>query len=150
MTRSTQWRLNESLLQDKDVLEDVTKELDFYFSTNDTPDCDPGIIWEAHKAVIRGVLIKHGTRIKRKRMEQLNLLLEELTTLECRHKQDMSPSLEKDLIVKRTQISDLLHFKAKAALQTCRKFAYESGDKCGKFLARTEMNELHPTFGPTE
>lgn len=53
-----------SLLQDKEVLEDVIKKLDFYFTTNDTPDCDPGIIWEAHKAVIRGVLIKHGASIK--------------------------------------------------------------------------------------
>lgn len=47
-TRHTLWRLNESLLQDTDVLEDVIQDLSFYLSTNDTPDCDPGIVWEAH------------------------------------------------------------------------------------------------------
>lgn len=36
--RTHQWRLNESLLHDKDVLADITRELDFYFKTNDTPD----------------------------------------------------------------------------------------------------------------
>lgn len=85
-TKTNQWRLNESLLQDKDILEDVTKELNYYFTTNDTPDCDPGNIWEAHKAVIRGVLIKHGARIKRKRTEKLKSLLTDLAVLELRHK----------------------------------------------------------------
>lgn len=102
--RPTQWRLNESLLQDKDVLEDVIKEFDFYFTTNDTSDCDPGIVWEAHKVVIRGVPIKHGARIKRKCAEQLKLLLEELAILEAHHKRTLSSSLEKDLRVKRIQI----------------------------------------------
>lgn len=108
-TRTDQWRLNESLLQDKDILADITRELDFYFRTNDTPDCDPGIIWEAHKAVIRGVLII--------RIEQLKTLLADLAALEIRHKRAQYPSLERDLFVKHTQIADLLQFKAKAALQ---------------------------------
>lgn len=99
-TGPMQWRLNESLLQDKDVLEDVIKELDFQFSTNDTPDCDPGTILEAHKAVICGVLIKHGARIKRKCAEQLKLLLEELAILELRHKWAQSVPLQRDLHAK--------------------------------------------------
>ena len=57
--RLNQWRLNGSLLRDEEVLEDMVKEIDFYFDTNDIPECDPRTIWEAHKAVIRGVLIKH-------------------------------------------------------------------------------------------
>lgn len=65
--RSLFWRLNESLLQNPEVLEDVTKELDLYFRENDIQGCDPGILWEAHKCVLRGVLIKHGASIKRKR-----------------------------------------------------------------------------------
>lgn len=47
--RPKTWRLNESLLQDEEVLKDVTRELEFYFKTNNTPDSDPGIVWEAHK-----------------------------------------------------------------------------------------------------
>lgn len=55
------WKLNESLLQDPGVLADVCKEVMWFFQTNDTPDCDTpdctsGLVWEAHKAVIQGVL----------------------------------------------------------------------------------------------
>lgn len=57
------WRLNESLLQDSAVMEDVLKEVTCYFQDNDTPECAPGVIWEAHKAVIQGVLIKHRARM---------------------------------------------------------------------------------------
>lgn len=61
---SATWKLNESLLQDTSVLENVRREAIEYFQTKDTPNCDPGVIWEPHKAVIRGVLIKHGQGLK--------------------------------------------------------------------------------------
>lgn len=73
-----------SLLQE--VLADITKELNFYFQINDTLDCDPRIIWKAHKAAIRGVLIKHGFQIKKQRTAQLTDLLQDLHALESRHK----------------------------------------------------------------
>lgn len=68
------WRLNESLLQNPDVVADVTKEITRYFHTNTS--ADGRLIWEAHKAVIRGVLIKHGARLKRQKTAQLTLLLD--------------------------------------------------------------------------
>ena len=87
--------------------------------------------------VIRGVLIKHGSRIKKERTKQLKSLLEELTLLEEKHKQKRSISVERDLARKRIQITDILYFKAKADIQRCRKISYEAGEKCGKLLART-------------
>lgn len=96
-SRTKYWRLNESLLHDKDVISEITRELQFYFSTKDTVDCNPGIVWEAHKAVIRGVLIKHGSK---QRTQQLNSLLDDLRQLEARHKQSPSPTLETDLLIK--------------------------------------------------
>lgn len=79
MTKAKFWRLNESLLQNPTVLTDVTKELNQYFLANDIDNCDPGILWEAHKSVIRGVLIKHGAHFKMEREKQLLLLLKEDT-----------------------------------------------------------------------
>lgn len=74
------WWLNESLLQRPDV-EEVARELHSYFQTNTTADCNPGVVWEAHKPVIRGIFfIKDGARIKRK--SQLELLLSKLHTVE--------------------------------------------------------------------
>lgn len=53
--RTRFWRLNKSLLQRPEVLEEVNRELKFYFQTNTSADCSPGAVWEAHKEVIRGV-----------------------------------------------------------------------------------------------
>lgn len=80
------WRLNESLLQNPEVVADVTKEITHYFHTNTSADGDGGLIWEAHKAVIRGVLIKHGARLQRQRTAQLTLLFDKLHSLETKHR----------------------------------------------------------------
>lgn len=121
--------LNESLLQTPEVLEEVTKGINLYFQTNDQSDCDPGILWEAHKPVIKGILIKHGARIRRERTKQLSQLLNKLATTEARHKHAPCWTSETELTVLRKQITDLLYYKVKEALQFCRKASYESGDK---------------------
>lgn len=94
-SKTRSWRLNETLLQDKEMLSNVTGELEFYFQTNNTSECDPNILWEAHKAVIHGVLIKHGSRIKKKSTIQLTSLFNDLLALESCHKHTPLPSLEK-------------------------------------------------------
>lgn len=60
-SKTRMWKLNKSLLQDKEVLMEVIEGMGFYFQTNATPESDPCSFWEAHKAVIRRVLIKHGS-----------------------------------------------------------------------------------------
>lgn len=119
-----------------------------YFSINDQPDCDPGILWEAHKTVIRGVLIRHSTRIKRERQKQLTILFNKIHVVELQHKQTPTHSLGNELLSLRQQIVDLLHYRAKAALQFCRKLSYESGNKCGKMLAKSVRDHKFNTYIP--
>lgn len=76
---------------------EVTRELTLYFQENDKQDCDPGSLWEVHKTVLRGVLTKHGVRIKRSRNEQLAKLLAKLAVVEARHKHAPSRALESEL-----------------------------------------------------
>lgn len=137
------WRLNESL---PEILKEVTRELTFYFQQNDNLDCDPGIVWEAQKAVTWGILIKHGSRIKRETERPLNLLLTKLHTVEAQHKHDPSPTLDIELASLHSQINDSLRYKAKAALQICCKISYGSGDKCRKILARSIREHKLQTY----
>lgn len=76
------------------MLTDVTIELKHYFHTNDQSDCDPGILWEAHKMVIRGILIKHGAQIKNERKKQLTMLLNKIHTVESQHKHTLTSALK--------------------------------------------------------
>lgn len=136
--RSRFWHLNESLLQiPEEVLADVTKEITLYFRENYIQDCDPGSLWEEHKMVLRGILIKHGAQVKKEHNVQLVGLLNKLSAAESRPKHAPSQALEIELGSLRRQVTDLLHYRAKAALQFSRKLTYESGDKCGKTLAIT-------------
>lgn len=52
------------------------------------------------------------------------------------------------LEILRKQITDLLHYKAKAALQICRKMNYESGNKCGRLLARSVREQKSAAYIP--
>lgn len=72
------WRQNERLLQNTEVQIEVVKEMAHHFQKNDTRDSDAGLIWETLKAVIRGILIKHGSRLKQQRTMQLTSLLSKL------------------------------------------------------------------------
>lgn len=148
LSNTRQWRLNESLLEDKLVIEDVIKELQYYFQYNITPEVDAGIIWEAHKTLIRGVLIKHGSRIKKAREAELTKILTDINALEIQHKQKPAISVETGLFNLRRQVTSLLHYRAKAALQFCWKYYYESGEKCGHPLARALQEQCAQSYIP--
>lgn len=60
------WRLNEIFLQDLQVQAKVLQDLCTFFTTNDSPDCDLMILWEANKVYIRGTLIKRGSQSRKK------------------------------------------------------------------------------------
>lgn len=98
------------------------------------------MIWKAHKAVIRGVLIKQGTRIKWEREAKLTTLLTDIHRLEVLHKYAPSLDVERDLLKTRRHVTDMLFYEAKKAIQMGSKQAYESGNKYGKTLARALTN----------
>ena len=140
------WRLNESLLQNPEVRDDVSKEMIAYFQINDIPESDPGMIWEAHKAVIRGILIKHGAILKKKREKQTKELLDEIQTLETQHKKIQTASVGRELGHLRRQLSEILRFKAKALIQRGKQIDYEIGDKCGRLLAGKIKEKNRSTY----
>lgn len=83
-------------MQTPEIRDNVVKELTAYFQINYTPESDPGMVWEAHKAVIRGILIKHGSCLKKAREAQITKLLEDIQALAMQHKTTL-PSLGNDL-----------------------------------------------------
>lgn len=113
--------ISESLLQNVEVRDDIAKEMTAYVQVNDTLGSDPCMVWEAHKAVIRGILIKHGSILKKKREKQTRELLEEIQALEMQHKETLSISVGRDLGHLRRQLTDIMQFKAKATIQKGKK-----------------------------
>lgn len=83
--KQNRWRLNDSLLQDPAVEQDLKKELLPYFELNKPGEVSAPMIWEAHKALIRGHMIKHGARAKKACEKRSMELLQKLRSLERAH-----------------------------------------------------------------
>lgn len=105
-------------------------------------DCDPGIILEDHKAVIWGLLIKHGSRFKQDREDKLVSLLIEIHNLQFQHKHAPSQTLEWGLLTLCRQITDLMRYKAKSALKVCRKQYLDSAIKCVQIPQETNPGNV--------
>lgn len=71
------WRLNENLPGDSTILADLEASLKTYFELNTTDEVSAQALWEGHKTVILGVLIVHGSRIKKLKLQKIDGLLEE-------------------------------------------------------------------------
>lgn len=63
--REWHWKINETLLKDKEYEQKLNQELDS-FLTNESNEVTPFCIWETHKCVMRGVLISLGAYRKKK------------------------------------------------------------------------------------
>lgn len=130
------WRLNASLLVDPNIQSQIQNSLTNYFQTNNTPDISPLTIWEAHKSVIRGELIKWDSWKKKEREKNINDLVLKITNLELIHKHSQAQQMDQELTQTRKTLQNLLDSKAKRSLFLRRLIYYEHGDKGGKLLAR--------------
>lgn len=70
---SPTWRLNESLLQLPEVCTEIDCLLTTYFSENAKSTQNPMYLWEAHKCVVWGVLIRFLTEEGKGGVERLAL-----------------------------------------------------------------------------
>lgn len=52
--KTTLWRINKGIINNKGLIGDVKEEIDWYGEENDNGEVDPLILWYALKAVIQG------------------------------------------------------------------------------------------------
>lgn len=107
------WRLNEALIQSEETRSEVLATLQEYFSINKASVTNPLMVWEAHKMVIRGTLIKIGACLKRERTHRTDELLTQICTLECSHKASLARSTHQELLKARKELHALLFHKTK-------------------------------------
>ncbi|KAM4034518.1 uncharacterized protein ACNLHF_021156 [Anomaloglossus baeobatrachus] len=128
------------------ILQLVQNTLTEYFMRNTSGDISATSVWEAHKCVIRGVLIQQEARRKRERELEISTLLMQLKDLETRHKQMPSVEVGSALFSACDNLWKLLNHKAKGILVRSRRHFYEFGNKCSKTLARALRQQQTSTF----
>ena len=79
--------MNVGLLNNKDLVEGIRRDITRYREENDNGEVDPTILWDALKSVIRGKLIAQTSLLKRTRLELYQNLIGQLKKLEKHHQE---------------------------------------------------------------
>ena len=78
------WRLNNTLLNNKEITEEIKEEIKKHLETNDNENTTIQILWDAAKAVLRGKFIAIQAYLKKQEKSQINNLTLHLKELERR------------------------------------------------------------------
>lgn len=132
---SKQWRLNASLLNDKEFTTFINTELHFYLNTNNLPGTSPLILWDCAKAYIRGRIISYTSAKKRNMNAKQRELEDKIGELEKKHKQTASSDVFKPLNDARRELNSLLSEKIEGNLRFTNQRYYEYGNRASKLLA---------------
>lgn len=151
------WRINVSLLNNTETVEELRKHLKEYFELNDTGEVNPAILWEGAKVVMRGKIIQISSKLKRMRMEEQLVLENKIKLLEEQHKgAGSSDAIITELKEARKALDKLLSLKAEGALRFTKQRYYENGNRASRLLAfqlrkaqanRTVAKVIHPKNG---
>lgn len=63
----------------------ISTHLQEFFTLNNLPETNPCTLWNTHKAFVRGLLIKLGSRAKKQYNAKVDKLISEIQSLETRN-----------------------------------------------------------------
>uniref|UniRef100_A0A3P8SZA0 Reverse transcriptase domain-containing protein n=1 Tax=Amphiprion percula TaxID=161767 RepID=A0A3P8SZA0_AMPPE len=134
-SKTKQWRLNASLLNDKDFLTLIKTELKNYLDINTSPEISPLILWDCAKAYIRGCIISFASAKKKRREAKQTELEDKIKKLEQQHKRTPTSCLLDTLKQARRDLNILLTEKIEANLRFTNQKYYENGNRASRLLA---------------
>ncbi|KAM9311698.1 GLIPR1-like protein 2 [Gastrophryne carolinensis] len=103
-------------------------------------------LWEAHKSVIRGIMINHASRLKKESIALLEKLSERVNALELSHKRSEAANVLGELTQARIALNTHLRQKAKHDIRRCKRHYYEFGNKNSALLARALKQQQAQNF----
>uniref|UniRef100_A0A8C5QNH5 Reverse transcriptase domain-containing protein n=1 Tax=Leptobrachium leishanense TaxID=445787 RepID=A0A8C5QNH5_9ANUR len=130
------WRLGSHTLQDAGLVRELEGELEAYFRDNVTGDISFSTVWAAHKAVIRGEIIKKVSYRKRLKLQSVLELQHTLRVQELEHKTTPSQEGFDRLQGTRHALNRLLLEDVAKAMTWSKRRFYESANKMDTLLAR--------------
>ncbi|KAJ0059923.1 hypothetical protein NL108_015598 [Boleophthalmus pectinirostris] len=129
------WRLNVSILSDKDIQKQLKDTLKEYFLLNDNGEVSLSTLWDGAKAVLRGKCIEVTVQLKKQRLAKQIELESEIKRLEQIHKITRDPTILTQLKIQRNNFDRLMTYKAEGAMRFTNQKYYEMGNRASRLLA---------------
>ena len=101
------WRLNSTLLNNKEITEEIKKEIKNYIETNDNENTTTQNLWDAVKANLRVKFIAIQSHLKKQEKSQINNLTLCLKQLEKEEQRKPKVSRRKEIIKIRAEINKI-------------------------------------------
>uniref|UniRef100_A0A8C5MBP3 Reverse transcriptase domain-containing protein n=1 Tax=Leptobrachium leishanense TaxID=445787 RepID=A0A8C5MBP3_9ANUR len=130
------WRLGSHTLQDAGLVEELKGELETYFRENGEGEVSFSTVWAAHKAVLRGEIIKKVSYRKRLKLQRVLELQHTLQVQELDHKSAPSQEGFDRLQGTRQALNRLLLDDVARSMTWSKRRYYESANKMDTLLAR--------------
>ena len=98
------WRLNNTLLNNQQIMEDIKKEIKICIETNENENTTSQNLWDSVKAVLRGRFIAIQAYLKKQEKHQINNLTLHLKQLKKEEQKNPKVSKRKEIKI-RTEIN---------------------------------------------
>lgn len=94
------------------------------------------MLWCAHKAYIRSILLQMSARLKKQRTIKIDNLIEDIRSLESQNKTLPDVQVSSKLTKLRSDLRRLLLERYDTFVNALRLTHYSAGNRAGKFLAQ--------------
>ena len=101
------WRLNNTLLNNQEIIEHIKEEIKKYLETNDNENTMIQNLWEAAKAVLRGKFIDIQAYLKKQEKAQVNNITLHLKELDQEEQTKPKVSRRKEIIKIRAEKNEI-------------------------------------------
>lgn len=129
------WRLNTQMLSNESFVKFISDQIDFFISTNKTPNMAASTIWETMKAYIRGEVISYTAHENKLRKDRVFVLTRSIAQLDETYAVSPSPDIYKERLILQAKLDTFLTNQVTETLIKTRATYYELGDKASKLLA---------------
>ena len=130
------WRLNNTLLNNQQIIEEIKKEIKICIDTKENENTTAQNLWDTVKAVVRGKFIAIQAYLKKQEKSQINKLTLHLKQLEKEEMKNPRVSRRKEILKIRAEINEKETKETIAKINKAKSWLFERINKIDKPLAR--------------
>lgn len=126
------WQLDPSLLLCTEFKKFVTEQIDFFLETNDCSNIRRRVLWEIHKAYIRGQIISYTAHQNKQRNKGLSEIEQSILDIDKKCSTSPTSELLKERILLQMKFNNLSTHQAVRNLLKTKQKLYKHREKAGR------------------